>query len=311
MTERGGDGRILKLEGIFPALTTPFDGGAASPERLAANVARYEPHGVSGYLVLGSTGEAAYLDEAEKLALLRAAREAVPASRTLIAGVGLESTAATTRLARRAADLGADAALVLTPHFFRDRMTGAALERHYRAVAAESPIPVLLYSVPKFTGLAIEPATAVALSAHENIAGIKDSAASLSGLLEILENSAPRFAVFCGHASVCRSALAAGASGAILAAAAAIPEPFVAIAGLVAADRQKEAAALQRRVAGAARLLASTHGIAGLKAAAEVRGLYAGAPRPPLFPLDGTARRAVERCLERLVEDGVIPRLPL
>ncbi|MDH3285322.1 MAG: dihydrodipicolinate synthase family protein, partial [Acidobacteriota bacterium] len=281
------------------------------PERLAANIARYEAHGVSGYLVLGSTGEAALLDEAEKVALLGAAREAVPRSKILIAGVGLESTAATVRLARRAAELGADAVLVLTPHFYRERMTGAALERHYCAVADGSPVPVLLYSVPKFTGLAIEPLTAIRLSSHENVAGIKDSEASIAGMLEVLEGATRGFRVLSGHAGACRSALAAGASGAILAAAAALPEPFVAIAKLVAENRQPEAAALQRRIAGPARLIASTHGIPGLKCAIDLRGLNGGAPRSPLRPLDERARRAVERCLDRLVADGLIPRLSL
>jgi 4-hydroxy-2-oxoglutarate aldolase len=292
----------VNLSGIFPAVTTPFDGrGRVDPGALAENLARYEAHGVAGHLLLGSTGEAAYLEEDEKLDVLRAARRAVPAGRTVIAGVGLESTAATARLAAAAADCGADLALVITPFYFRARMSEEALRRHFETVAEASPIPILLYNVPKFTGLALPLSVAEALSAHPNVAGLKDSSGDLAWLREVLGRVPAGFRVLCGSASVFEPALAAGAVGGILAAADVVPEPFVALHRAHVAGDADRARELQALLAETGRRIVDAAGVPGIKAGMDARGMRGGPPRPPLLPASSDERESVRREIERLV----------
>ncbi len=300
-----------KLTGVFPALTTPFDGERIAPERLVANVARYERCGIAGYLVLGSTGEAPLLEEDEKLSLLRAARAAIPQGKLLIAGIGLETTTSTIRLAERAARVGADLGLVLTPFYFRERMSHAALCRHYTAIADASPIPILLYSVPKFTGLALRTSLVERLAFHPNIVGIKDSAGDLASLLEMIARVPPEFDVLCGSVSIFVDALAGGARGGILAAANVFPEPLVAIAAAHRAGCDEQSRASGRRVLDACRGVVDTAGVAGIKAAMDLRGLHGGAPRPPLLPATGEERAKIRAAIEALVAEGALARFEI
>ncbi len=296
----------MNLHGVLLPVTTPFAGDVVAPARLAANISRYQAHGVAGYLVLGSTGEATLLDEGEKIALLAAAREAVPSSATLLAGVGLESTAATARLARRAAEAGADGLLVLTPFFFRTRMTAEALVRHFRTVADASPVPILLYNVPAHTSLVIPPSVVETLATHANVIGLKDSSGDLPWLLDVLARVPETFQIVCGSAPAFLPALHSGAVGGILAIADAFPELAVKVYARHAEGCAAEALALQKQLAAATRLVLGTHGIAGVKAAMETRGLAGGDPRPPLLPLTGDDRDVIAGEVERLLARGVI-----
>ncbi len=298
---------MTRLEGLFPALTTPFAGEGVALERLRANLACYESTGVAGYLLLGSTGEAALLDEAERRPLVAAAREAVPPGKPLIVGVLAESTAGAARQARDAGEDGADAVLLGVPHYYRDQMTPAALLAHFTEVAERSPVPVLLYNVPKFTALPVPADVVGELSRHENVAGMKDSSGDLGYLRGVVARAATGFRVLCGDSSVLREALAAGASGAVLAAAAVFPEPLAAI---VRSPTAGEADRLQHAVRAATRPLRA-HGIAGIKAAMDLRGLHGGTPRAPLRAATPEARAEIERGIERLVSGGTLPRRTL
>jgi 4-hydroxy-2-oxoglutarate aldolase len=300
-----------RLGGVMLPLTTPFDDGRPSLERLRENVELYERLGVDGYLVLGSTGEAALLDPDEKLTLLEASRAAVPSRSVLIAGVGLEATGATVRLAREAANSGVDAVLVITPSYFRAGMTARALEKHFVAVAESSPVPLLLYSVPKFTGLAVPPDLSVRLAEHPNVIGLKDSGEDPDPLLDVIARAPAGFRVLTGHAPLYSTALAAGAKGGILAAADVIPEPFLRIRDLHGAGRPSEAFDLQRRLENSCRVLAGTYGIAGIKYALDLRGLHGGDPRLPLLPLDEPAKEEIGAELEGLALGGLIERIEL
>ncbi len=300
----------MNLSGVFPPVTTPFDDrGRVDTGALASNLARYEVHGAAGYLLLGSTGEAAYLEEEEKLEVLRAARRAVPAGRILMAGVGLESTAATVRLAAKASDCGADLALVITPFYFRSRMSEEALRRHFEAVAEASPIPILLYNVPKFTGLALPVSVAEALAKHPNVAGLKDSSGDLEKMQEVLDRVPASFRVLCGSVSVFAPALAAGAVGGVLAAADVVPEPLVALYRAHVAGDAGRAGELQAAVTETGRRIVDAVGVPGIKAGMDVRGLSGGAPRPPLLPASPDECEAIRRELARLVDEGIVPAL--
>lgn len=298
----------MNLHGVLLPLTTPFAGEAVDTARLADAIARYEAHGLAGYLLLGSTGEAALLDEDEKVAVLAAARTAIPAARTMLAGVGAESTGATIRLARKATDAGADALLVLTPFFFRSRMTADALVRHFNSVADASPVPILLYNVPVYTSLVIPPAVVGMLASHPNVIGLKDSSGDLPWMLDVLTRVPATFQVVCGAALAFLPALTSGAVGGILAIGDAFPELAVRLFRYHSEGHMAKALALQKELVASTRLVVGSHGVAGVKAAMDLRGLAGGDPRPPLLPLAGIDRAAIATEIDRLVDRGLLPR---
>jgi len=296
----------MNLSGVILPLTTPFVGDAVDTAGLAANIARYEQHGLAGYLLLGSTGEAVLLDENEKLTVLRTARAAIPRDRAMLAGVGVESTRATVRLARAAGEAGADALLVLTPFFFRGRMSADALRRHFEAVADAAPVPVLLYNVPMHTSLVIPPAVVGELARHPNVAGLKDSSGDLPWLLDVLGRVPAGFRVLCGSAAAFASELSAGAVGGILALGDVLPEPLVELHRRHQAGDAAGALALQKALVGPTRTFVNAFGIAGVKAAMDLRGLRGGAPRPPLQPLAPAEVAELRAELDRLAAGALV-----
>ncbi len=272
----------LKIEGVLPPIVTPFRGEEVDLASLRANLERWNATGLAGYLVLGSNGESVYLDEREKEEVLASAREVIPADKVLMAGTGCESTRATIRFTRRAAELGADCALVVTPSYFKGQMTPERLEAHYRRVADEVPIPILLYNVPQFTGVNMAPPLVARLAEHPNIAGIKDSSGNIGQLTEIVLRTPPGFAVLVGNAGVFYPALCVGAAGGVLAVANVIPELCVDLYQRFRAGDHAGALGLQRRLGRLASLVTVVHGIGGLKAALDVAGYRGGDVRAPL-----------------------------
>ena len=219
----------MSLRGVIPPLVTPFhaDGGL-DLEAFSATLEALAAHDFAGFLVLGSNGEAASLDEGEKLLLVAAARRTVP-GRFLLVGTGLESTRGTIALTRKVGDLGADAVLVLTPCYYKTRMTAEALRRHFEAVADASPVPIYLYSVPAFTGLPWPPGLAATLAAHPRIRGLKESSGDVGLLARLVESAPAGFEIACGNAPVFYPALCVGASGGILAVANCAPRATLAL----------------------------------------------------------------------------------
>src|SRR5579884_1222441 len=167
---------MLALKGIMPPLVTPFDdGGNVRYDAFERNFDKYLQAGIQGCLVLGSNGESVYLEHSEKLRLIEAARRHVPSSMTLLAGTGVESTQATIRLTKEAAERGVDAVLVKNPFYYKNQMTFDVYDAHYTAVADASPVPVVIYNVPAFTGISLESRVVIELSKHPNIVGMKES----------------------------------------------------------------------------------------------------------------------------------------
>jgi len=276
----------MEFRGIFPALTTPFEeDGWVSLGGLKENIRRYNKTGLAGYLVLGSTGEAVMLLRAEADAVLAAVKEVATPEKLLIAGTGAESTAETITRTRRAAAIGYQAALVKTPYYYKPVYCAETYIRHYRAVADASPIPVLLYSVPAFTGVTLESPEILKLAEHPNIAGIKDSSGNVQRVGEVVSGAPAEFQVLTGSAAVVYPALAVGASGAILALAAALPEKFVELYDLVQQGKHEQAKRLQLALATTSKHIVSENGIAGVKYAMDLRGYNGGVPRLPLLPL--------------------------
>lgn len=289
----------MRLQGVIPPLVTPFrpDGTLDLPA-FEANFESYGAADLGGYLVLGSNGEAGSLEEDEKLVLVRVAR-ACAGARPLLAGTGLESTRSTISFTRRAADAGADAALVLTPHYYKSQMTADALIRHFEAVAEASPVPVLLYSVPQFSGIPFPLAAAHTLARHSNIAGIKESSGDVGLLAQILAGAPPGFHVLCGSAPVFYPALCLGSPAGILAIACCAPRGASALYRAFAAGDHERAREIQEALLPLAAAVTTTHGVAGLKAAMDLAGLRGGAVRAPLLPLPPAAREELRPLLDQ------------
>jgi len=279
----------MNLCGIFAPIPTPFDQrDEVDPARLRAALARWAARPLTGFVVLGSNGEAGLMDDAEADRVVAAAREAIPSGRLLIVGTGRESTRASIRAAQRAADHGADAVLVRTPSFFKSQMTGEAFVRHYTAVADASPLPVLLYNFTALTGVDLLPAAVAQLAQHPNIVGMKESGGDAARINDLVSAAPARFQVLAGTASTFYSALCVGASGGILAPACVLPEACLRVFELTRAGRHAEALAVQRQILPLTRLLGS-YSVPGLKAALNLCGYDVGVPRPPLAPAPDAA----------------------
>jgi dihydrodipicolinate synthase/N-acetylneuraminate lyase len=261
---------MMNLSGIYAPIPTPFDDrDEIDTGRLRAALARWITRPLTGFVVLESDR------------VVAAARDAIPSAKRLLIGTGRESTRSAIRAARRAADLGADAALVRTPSFFKNQMNGDALIRHYTAVADASPIPVLLYNFAALTGVDLLPAAVSRLASHQNIIGMKESGGDAARINDLVSGTPESFQVLAGTALTFYSALCVGASGGILAPACVLPDACTRVFDFVRAGRHAEALALQRQILPLARLLGA-HGVPGLKAALRLAGYDLGLPRPPL-----------------------------
>jgi len=273
----------INLSGLLLPITTPFAAGESiDAAGLRTNLNKWNGMGLTGYVVLGSTGERVNLDEQEYLEVIEITRAAVPESMTFIAGAGQQSTRATIKEIERAAAAGAQAALVITPGFYRSAITQASLLNHYRTIADATTIPILLYSMPDLTGVKIEPETAARLSEHENIIGIKDSSNEVEKFRETVTACRDDFAVMIGNGTVFADALSAGARGGILAVGCCAPELCLSIYQVFQADDETRANDLQNRLTPLARAVTKTYGIGGLKVAMEMAGFAGGAVRAPL-----------------------------
>jgi 4-hydroxy-2-oxoglutarate aldolase len=286
-----GETRLIagRLRGVFAPVVTTFDARTGELDRPAfeRNLRAHANAGLHGVVLAGSTGEAPLLDEDERAALVAAARAVLPPDRVIIAGAGAESTRTAVRLARRAAAEGADAVIVVAPHYFGDAMTAAALSTHFRRIADASPIPVVLYNIPKYTHFALPPAVVAELARHDNVVGIKDSSGDLELLDAYLAAQSNDFRVLTGSGSSFAPALERGASGGVLAVA-----TFAAGLALEAYEAwlrgdTDAARAAQARLGPLASQIVGGLGVPGVKAALDHVGLAGGPPRPPLMPLRG------------------------
>ncbi len=283
-------------------MVTPFnDSGSIQYELFEHNIEKYVEAGIEGYLVLGSNGESVYLEHSEKLKLIEAARKRIPSSMTLLAGTGVESTQGTILLTKEAAERGADAVLVKNPSYFKAQMTFDAYMAHYTAIADASPIPVIIYNVPVFTGVPLQSTLVIELTKHPNIRGLKDSSGDPKLISEVVWNTdTKKFGVLAGAAATLLPTMVAGARGGIVALACAAPRAMLALYRAFASGDYKKAGDIQRITAPAAGAVTGTNGIAGLKAAMELEGLQGGVPRRPLLPLKAEAREDLARIFRRM-----------
>ena len=295
----------ISLKGIMPPIATPFDAaGELHLGALVENLECWNQYNLRGYVVLGSNGEGVYLDEGEKVRVWETARRAIPADRLLVAGTGAESTRQTITITQKAADAGADAALVVTPHYYGPKMTAESLVQHYTQVANASPIPILIYNVPKFTNVNMDPAAVSRTAEHPNIIGIKDTSGNITQLAETVRMAGPGFQVLAGSANFLLAGLAVGAVGGILALANIAPEMGLELTRLFEAGAREKAAELQRRMIPVNNAVTGRFGIAGLKAALDMLGYYGGPVRSPLLGLTENEHEMLRQILQ---EGEILP----
>ncbi len=177
----------MLLHGIFPPITTPFyPDGSLYLKKLEHNVAHFSRTPVTGIVVLGSTGETVMLTGDEQRQVLRTAREAAEPEKVLVAGTGHESARETIALCEYAAELGYDACMVRTPHYYKSQLKPANMLTYYRTVCDHSPLPVLIYSFPQCTGYDMPVEIVAELAEHPNLAGIKESSGNVDKVKQLV-----------------------------------------------------------------------------------------------------------------------------
>ncbi len=288
------------IKGIFAPIPTPFINEEIAYDKLEENVAKWGKTRLSGLVVFGSNGEAPYVDENEKVEMWTFVRSHLPKEKLMIAGTGAESTRGTVRLTEKAASAGADAALVISPNFFKANMKEPALAAYYKDVAESSPIPVLIYNMPGNTSLNLSSSLVARLAGHPNIVGVKDSGGNIVQISEILRDVPDTFAVFAGSASFLLPAVLMGAVGGTLATANVVPNLCVDLLELGQQGRVREASALQKSLLALNAAVTSRFGVAGLKAALDMIGYFGGLPRRPMLPAQEGEKAEIRRILSEL-----------
>jgi len=284
------------LKGIYPPLTTPFVRDVVAYNKLIENLNKYNQKDLSGYIVLGSNGESVFLTKKEKLKLISTVREHSD-NKTLIAGTGLESIKETIDLTNEAAKNGADYALIITPSFYKSAMNHRALLNYFLAVADSISIPLIIYSVTKFTNVNIEIETIAKLAEHANIIGIKNSSENIAEINATIYNTPEDFNVLVGTGSVLLYGLISGAVGGILALANIAPDECIKIFNLFSEGKLNEAEEIQSRMHAVNKAITATYGVAGLKASMGLLGYYGGQPRKPLQPLTSSKMKKLKPIL--------------
>jgi 4-hydroxy-2-oxoglutarate aldolase len=180
----------MLLSGIFPPITTPFyPDGEVYYKKIESNVERYSRTPVAGIVIQGSTGEAILLSDQERRDVLKAALSAAAPNKVMIAGTGIESAHETLRLTEYAAELGYDAAMVRTPHYYKKQMAPANLLAFYRTVADRSALPIIVYNFPQATGYDMPAEVVIELAGHPNIVAIKESSGNLDKVKTMVEGT--------------------------------------------------------------------------------------------------------------------------
>ncbi len=293
-------GARISMAGIFPPIPTPFDSSEELDlKALAGNLEKWNQTPLHGFVVLGSNGEATYLSEAEKLKVFETARKHIPKGKLMMAGCGCESTHTSLQLAKKAAEIGADVALFISPCYYKSRMDNAGLTDYYTRLADACPIPVSVYNFPGNTGIDMNAELIIKLSQHPNIAGVKDSGGNVAKMAEIIKNVRADFQVLAGSAGFLYPALCVGAVGGVLALANIAPRQCCDILEFTKQGKHEDARQMQLRMVTANTAVTARWGVPALKAAMEMIGMVGGKPRSPMLPLPDADRTTLKGILQK------------
>lgn len=277
----------FKIKGAIPPMITPFQtNGDVDYEKHISNVEKWNHYDLAGYLVLGSNGETAYLNEEEKLKLIDLTVKHKKEGKLIMVGTGMESTRDTINLTNKAAALGADCALIITPNFYAGKMNDEVLINYYEEVADSVKIPILIYNVTKFTHVNISPKAVEILAKHSNIIGMKDSSGSIPQLVQFKESiKGQKFNLLVGTASAWYPALTLGIEGSIMALVNCCPGECVDVQKEFDKGNTEKAREIYERVFPVNAAVTGAFGISGLKYACDLLGFKGGLVRKPLLQI--------------------------
>ncbi len=276
------------FKGIFTPIVTPFtEGGEIDYDKLRHNLKKWGNTDLEGIVVLGSNGEFPYMTKEEKINLVKFVKENFNNDKKIIVGTSCESTVETIELSKSMAKLKADAVLILPPHYYKGNMKDDVLYSYFIEVAENCPIPILLYNMPKNTGINLFSSLVAKLAKHPNIVGIKDTSGNIVQITEIIrDTTGENFSIFAGNAGYLLPALAVGAKGATLALANILPDDCCKLYNLFNEGNIEKAKEIQHRLLEINYTVTGDLGIPGLKAAMDLLGYKGGFPRKPLMPLN-------------------------
>jgi len=295
---------MLPLNGIIPPVPTPFDQhGDLYLRMIRENINFLNAFELAGYLMLGSNGELVMLSEKERMQVLEAARAVIPEEKIFMAGTGCQSTRQTIELTNKAAEAGADVALVLNPAYYKNAINQAALVNHFKRVADASSIPVMIYNMPANTGIDMDAETIHEISRHPNVIGLKDSGGNVTKLGDIHRMCGEDFRIMAGGAGFFLPALTVGATGGILALANVSPRMCIDLYRMFLQGEMEQARQLQVILIPLNSAITRKWGIPALKEAMDMLGMYGGPAREPLLPLDQERKDELK---ELLVEAGIL-----
>jgi 4-hydroxy-tetrahydrodipicolinate synthase len=299
----------FRFKGVFPALVTPFDENGVNEEQYRGLIDYVIKNGATGLVPCGTTGEFTSMRFEERVEAIRIACDSAKGRVPVMAGTGAPNTRDAIKLTKRAAEFGAEAALVVTPYFMKP--SNKEIYEHYEKIARVSDIPIFLYSLPQLTGVPLDWWLVDGLREIDGIAGMKDSSGNLINLTTILVRRPESFQVVVGHDEVALPALASGCDGAILMSANVFPDRYIKMLSALAGGDLKEALVVQRSIQKTIRLLVNRGGGMAIKAALNMIGVPVGKARGPL--IEGDVLRyedidEVRTCLEDL---QMIPRGPV
>jgi len=290
----------LRFKGIYAPLTTPFKDEAVTIEKLRENIQKYNEFELSGYVINGSTAESVFLTDGEVEELVIAAKDVTDSDKHIIVGTARESTKITLEFSQRMEDLGIDATLIRTPSYFKALMTADALKRHYFTIADNVKIPLIIYHIPRYTGVDLSPELLVELSKHENIAGIKDSSGNMAFLDRIIPHLDPNFDYLLGAGSMLFPGIMMGACGGVLALSDVATSLCIELYQLSLSKQWEDAKKLQHDLVPLNQALTVEHGIPAIKYALDQIGLFGGPCRLPLQPLENRAKQKIQNILRAL-----------
>lgn len=286
----------MKIQGMLASVSTPFDHtGAMYRVKIQHNFEKWSRTSLAGFVVGSYPGEGPLLEPAEKVELMHLAAAAIPAGRIVIADVSEEGVHAAAKLACALAQAGAHAVLSSVPHQYRNLMYGPETQMlFFRALADQSPVPVLIHNAPQITGVDLLPETAAKLAGHPNITGVIETGTPSSRVTQIRALAPKDFAILVGTESQVWESLKAGANGAALAFGSVAPYATIAIWEAFRTREEEAGIDWQGRISHPSILVTDMYGVPGLKHAMDLNGYYGGSPRLPFVPVSRDARREIE-----------------
>lgn len=295
-----------KYEGVIAALTTPFKEERIAPDKLKQNISKYNETDLTGYVITGSTGEGPYLSDQECITLVETAKKYSSQDKIIIAGTARESAENTVELTNRAANVGADSALICTPHYYKSKMTHDSLKKYYLSVAEKSRIPIIIYNIPQNTGVSVDKKLIITLLKHPQILGLKDSSGNLTFFEEVFPHLDPESSFLLGAGSLFFPGMIMGVNGGILRLACIVPELCTQLYGYCKEKKWEKARKLQLDLVPLNQAVTRDYGIAATKYALDLVGYYGGLCRLPLLSPSPAVKNEIKNKLKKLQSSWTI-----